>query len=104
MEKQLCNCGSLATYWYMPGYLDKSSPYYCEECVPRGCDCNHRYVDVNAYYPLLDEPDLPKEKDYPIKWIEEGKIWCKIDTEGREYPCAEFMYDDEGYDKYYKDE
>ena len=89
----------------MPGYIDKSSPYSCEECVTRGCDCGHRYVDVNSYYPPLSEPDLPTEKDYPIKWIEEGKIWCRIDEKGREYPCGgEYMYNEEGFEKCDEDE
>ena len=101
MEKELCKkCGNLAVYWYMPGFIDKSSPYFCEDCVSRGCECGHRYVDVNAYYPPLDEPDLPTEKDYPIKWIEEGKIWCSVDENGREYPCGgEYMYDKNGFEK-----
>jgi len=99
MEKELCKkCGNLATYWYMPGYFDKSSPYHCENCVPRNCECNHRYVDVNAYFPPLDEPDFPTEKDHQIEWIEEGKIWCSLDEKGRHYPCCEYMYDEEGFD------
>jgi len=101
MELELCRkCGKKAVYWYMPGYIDNSSPYSCEDCVPRGCECGHRYVNVNAYHPPLSNPDLPTEKDYPIKWIEEGKIWCHVDDKGREYPCGgEYDYNEDGYEK-----
>ena len=100
MEKEVCKkCGNLAVYWYMPGYMDKGNPFSCEECVSRSCECNHRYVDVNAYFPSLDEPDLPTEKDEPFIWIEEGKIWCYVDEKGRPYPCCEYMYSETGFDK-----
>lgn len=75
MDKKLCDCLAIATYWYMPGYMDKSNPYHCEDCVPRGCECREIHSDVNSYYPPLDNPILPTQKDYPIEWIEEGKIY-----------------------------
>ena len=74
MEKEKCDCGKMATWWYMPGYSE-GSPLRCDDCVPRGCECNHRYVDINAYYPPLDNPDLPTTEDIPYIWIEENKIW-----------------------------
>jgi hypothetical protein len=39
------------------------------------------------------------ESDYPIKWIEDGKVWCHVNEQGREYPCVEFLYDEDGFDK-----
>jgi hypothetical protein len=91
-----CRCGKNAVWLYMPS--SNKHPFFCDECVPRGCSCNHRYVDVNAYKPPLDEPELPTKDDYPIKWIEKDKIWCHVDEKGREYPCVEFEYDEDGFE------
>jgi hypothetical protein len=100
MSKELCDCGKVAIWDYVPGYSEGGNSYSCDDCVPRGCDCNHRYVDVNAYHPPLENPDLPEgdeEKDW--KWLDEEEThWCNIDEEGREYPCAEYWYDEEGWD------
>jgi len=94
-KKEVCECGEIATWLYMPSSND--SPFYCDLCVPRGCSCNHRYVDVNAYQPPLESPDLPTDEDLPIKWIEENKIWCHVDENGKEFPCVEFMYEEDGW-------
>lgn len=96
---ELCSkCGEKNAFWcYMPGFSNGDSSYFCDDCVHRGCTCNHRYVDVNAYYPTLSEPDLPTKEDEPIKWIEDGKIWCHVDEKGREYPCCEYEYDEDGW-------
>jgi hypothetical protein len=34
----------------------------------------------------------------PVKWIENGKVWCSVDDKGREYPCEEYSYDKDGFD------
>ena len=98
-EKKLCECGQIATWIYMPGYSNGSSPFFCDDCVHRGCTCNHHYVHVDAYDPPLDNPEVPTEEDEPIKWVEEGKIWCHVDEKGREFPCCEYDYDQNGFDK-----
>lgn len=98
--KELCDCGKIAVWVYMPGYSEGGNPYHCEDCVPRGCSCNHRSVDVNAYHPPLEEPDFPDgEEGIDWKWIEPNKTWCYIDDEGREYPCCEYDYDAPGFEK-----
>ena len=101
--KELCDCGKVAVWCYMPGYSGGDSPYHCDECVNRGCSCNHRYVSVEAYHPPLDNPDLPSELDgvenVDWKWCDEEKThWTHIDSKGREYPCCEYMYDEDGFD------
>ena len=100
MTKELCDCGKVAVWYYMPGYSNNSNPYHCDDCISRGCECNHRYCDVNTYHPPLDSPDMPDgEEGKDWKWIEVGKIWTHIDEKGREYPCVEHMYDEEGYER-----
>lgn len=88
MEKELCECGKEAVWCYIPGYGDGSSPYSCDECVNRSCDCNHRYVDPNTYHPPLDHPDLPTDQDgvegVDWDWVDETKeAWQWIDKKGR---------------------
>lgn len=96
--KELCDCGKVATWVYMPGYSNGGNSYSCDDCVPRGCDCNHRYTDVNAYHPPLERPELPSKSDEPYVWIEEGKVWTHVDEEGRQFPCCEYDHEKEGWD------
>jgi hypothetical protein len=95
-----CNCGSVAVWEYMPGYTNGDNDFFCENCVPRGCECNHRYVSNDAYHPPLENPDLPEGNEgVEWKWLDENKThWCFIDEQGREYPCCEFSYDPDGID------
>ncbi len=97
---ELCNCGKKSVYFYAPA-TDKEygNSYYCDDCVPRGCSCEHRYVDINAYHPPLDNPDIPEGvENIDWKWIEKDKIWCSIDEKGREHPCCEYWYDENGFE------
>lgn len=102
MNKELCDCKKKATWIYLPGYGNGGSPYSCDECVNRGCSCNHHYVRVDAYHPPLDNPDLPTKEDgaenVDWKWIEKDKIWVHLDEKQREYPCCEYLYDVDGFD------
>jgi hypothetical protein len=97
MEKRLekcIKCPNHALWWYMP-----SNRVYCDSCVPRGCDCNHHYIDIDAYTPPLDSPDVAEgEEGVDWIWVEKGVSWQRIDEQGREYPCCEYSYDEEGYE------
>ena len=100
MFKEHCKCGNMAVWDYLPGFSDGGFSYFCNDCVPRGCECNYHYCDVNVYHPPLYEPELPEGTEgEDWKWIEENKIWVHIDEKGREYPCAEFMWDPEGFER-----
>jgi len=98
MSKELCSCGQVAVWDYMPGFSNGNSSVFCDDCVPRGCYCNHRYTDVNAYHPPLEQPDIPEgEEGIDWKWVMEG-VWCHIDEKGREYPCVEYMFKEDGWE------
>ena len=100
MTKELCECGKIAVWCYIPGYSRGGNPYHCDDCVPRGCECNYNYSDVNAYHPPLDEQNLPEGiQDVDWKWIDVDKIWTYIDDKGREYPCAEYDWEPDGYER-----
>ena len=100
MLRELCDCGKIAVWCYMPGYSSGCSPYFCDECVNRGCDCNYRHLDVNTYHPPLDNPEVPEgQEGVHWKWIVDGSIWTSIDDNGREWPCAEYDYDPDGYER-----
>ena len=76
MTKELCKCGKRAVWDYMPGYSNGDHPYFCDDCVGRGCECNHRYVKDE----LFKEGDPPEgEEDNDWIWIEEDKIWTNLD-------------------------
>ena len=92
-NKELCDCGKMATYCYMPSYSGGGNPFHCSDCVPRGCTCNFNYIGIHGM------PEGEEGKDW--KWIEEydKKVWVELDEKGREYPCAEYMWDPEGFDK-----
>lgn len=107
MAKELCTCGEIAVWIYMPGFSSGSSPYFCDKCVHRGCSCNYRYVDQSDidnnpphdFTPIsnlgLPNLDLPTG---PHKWIEEFRIWVSLDDDGREFPCCEYEYEEAGFD------
>jgi hypothetical protein len=102
-NKELCECGEMANWIYMPGFSNGDSPFFCDDCVNRGCTCNHHYVKTDAYFPPLDNQMWPTKEDEPFKWIEKNIIWCRLDEKGREYPCCEYDYDEEGFDKEIED-
>lgn len=89
-------CEKNATWEYMGGTGVAPA---CDDCVHRGCECNYRFVDVNAYTPPLTNPDMPEgEENVDWKWIEKDKVWVSLDEKGREYPCCEYDYDENGFE------
>jgi hypothetical protein len=88
--KEICKCGNMAVWTYLPG--DSS---YCDSCVPRGCDCNVRHVE--DYGETESEHDGEEDKGW--RWIVPGKIWERIDDNGRRFPCCEYMYDEDGFEE-----
>ena len=106
-EKEVCRkCGKVATWVYIPGYQGGGSPFSCDDCVSRGCSCNYRYVKEEEF-----EDDLPEgEEGIDYKWVEcnpfnenqkyeKGVVWTSLDEKGREYPCCEYDYEKEGFNK-----
>jgi len=54
-----CNCGEVATWLYMPS-SNMVHPFCCDDCVPRGCSCNNRYIGTT--YDFQDDgPDLSED-------------------------------------------
>lgn len=102
MTKELCDCGTVAVWCYMPGYPDNSNPHFCEECVHRGCSCNEystvaeHYHPPGGIFPTLEEDGV---EGVDWKWVNEEKTaWVRIDEKGRRYPCCEYMYEGEGWE------
>ena len=98
MEKELCKCGKMAVWIYMPGYSKGQSPFHCDDCVPRGCACEMwslKEMTPEEYY--KDSPDFDKSW---VKYLDgeyEG-YWVPVDDMGRKWPCCEYHYDEEGFD------
>ena len=115
MAKEICSgCNEKMAVWmYITGFGDKSSPYFCDDCVisPEdkiGCSCNWHYGKRQEGLPI-DLPEGVEGKDW--KWVEhegdeyidpiskeEDGYWIYLDERGRPYPCAEYDYDEEGFD------
>jgi hypothetical protein len=102
-EKEKCGvCNIKRAVWlYMPGG-SRSNPFYCDDCVPRGCSCEWNHVEEFGPPPA----DSSKWKwviippgDERYAEVEEGEVWTHIDEKGREYPCCEYDYSEEGYEK-----
>lgn len=98
--KELCDCGKTATWYYTPGYSGGGNPNHCDECVPRGCECNHYSTKVEDYQPPGDvdcEPIEPGPDDEPVRWLNDH-VWTHLDEMGREYPCCEYTYSKDGWE------
>ena len=98
MKKFLCECGKLAKWVYAPANDWKHHPYFCDDCVPRGCSCNDEYDDPENGMPLADTIKWFDEKGIKWKWKEEGKSISQIDDDGREFPCIEYSHSIEGWE------
>jgi hypothetical protein len=94
MNKELCDCGKVAVWDYMPGYSGGGNSYSCDDCVPRGCSCNYTHI-LDGDESGTDEPEGIEGKDFI--WIDDD-TWTNIDEQGREYPCAEYWYSEEGWE------
>ena len=100
MTNELCSCGKKAVWCYMPGFSSGDSPYFCDDCVPRGCECNYEYLKEDAFHPPLNEPNLPTgEENVDWKWIEKDVCWAPLTHKQREYPCGEYDFDPDGYER-----
>jgi hypothetical protein len=53
--------------------------------------CHYRYIDEE------DSPNGDENKDWI--WIEEGVCWVNLDEKQREYPCEEFAYAPDGFER-----
>ena len=87
MRKFACNCGKLGKWVYIPSTDQKYNRYFCDDCVHRGCSCETYYVEYGFIPPSDTNNWIWKVKD---------KSWCYIDDLGREYPCCEFWFYQEG--------
>ena len=98
MQKEICDCKKEATWCYMPGYSENQNPYWCDDCVPRGCTCN--MYSIKEEY--RNKPEGEEGVDW--QWVEEegyepNTYWQNIDEKGRAYPCCEYDYEEEGFYK-----
>ena len=86
-----CECGNTAKWVYMPA-TQPENPYYCDECVSRGCTCGIEYVSgstesiENGY--SEEPPSLDNQRKWT--WIVKDVSWCYVDALGRKLPCVEY--------------
>lgn len=92
--KILCQCNQLATWCYMPS--SKNYPYFCDNCVPRGCSCNHNLFPGVEIQDGIDLGENPNPK-FKYKVLEKDRVWAYVDENDRFYPCCEY-FEDEFFD------
>lgn len=99
VEFEKCDCGKKATWLYMPGFQE-GSPFFCDDCVHRGCSCNeYSTIDEHYHPPGGISPNEDEIEDVDWRWKNEEKtMWSRIDEKGRYYPCCEYDYDEDGYE------
>ena len=110
--KEKCECGKMAVWIYLPGYSDGSNSCSCDDCVVSddnkiGCSCNWHYSKDQDGLPS-DLPEGIEGKDwawvehegdeYIDKIVKEEGYWINLDERGRPYPCAEYDYEEDGFD------
>lgn len=80
MKFKCMKCGALAVWIYMPS---DGNYNYCDDCVPRGCDCNYD-CDENGNL-ILDDT---------------GESFVEFkDDKGRLLPCCEYDFFEEGMEE-----
>jgi hypothetical protein len=87
-----CECGKLATWYYMPAEHKWAC---CDDCVPRGCSC-WEWNNKESNFEIYEEPEGVEGKDW--EWVDKGMSWRELDGEGKQIPCVEWWYDKEGWD------
>lgn len=99
--KELCDCGKVATWCYMPGFGKGENPYLCDDCVNRGCSCHEYSTRDEDYHPPGGIHPGEEDGAEGVDWIwinEEKTLWSRIDEKGRRYPCCEYDYEKDGYE------
>ena len=92
--KLRCKCGKIATWYHMPAENEWAC---CDDCVPRGCTCNDEPTQFEDEEKIIENlPEGIEGKDW--EWIEKDKYWRNLDGEGRQLPCCEWWYREEGWD------
>ena len=82
-----CECGAVATSVYAPS-SDNPHPYYCDDCVPRGCSCR------------IESTEFPPPPHcLNIKWHGRDRYEL-LDEMGRSCPCVEYDHYPDGFDEH----
>ncbi len=91
----------MATWLYMPSSNNKESPFFCDDCVLRGCECNWRsFGDNTQFYGTSEKKVFPQGiENVNWKYVNaEKNCWTFLDEKQREFPCCEYDYDENGYE------
>lgn len=102
-----CCCGKPATWLYLPT-TDRDDIAFCDDCVPRGCNCNvHSIKEVYASPEWIEElkqnPNVKwyteegmKKGEYTDKYQSDSVYVEEFDEKGRRFPCCEYVHDENG--------
>ena len=96
MNFRRCNCGKKAVWMYMPSSTLKN-PFYCDDCVPRGCDCN-KYFERDFCSPEEYEAFKKGFSNIMEGESSEGAYFEPLDEKNRREPCCEYEYSPDGFE------
>ena len=96
MKKFACDCGKMAQWDYAPTTSGTWNPFFCDECVPRGCSCNDDYDCEDM--PIKETIEWYNKNGMKWEWIEEGVSIRHLDEKGRKLPCCEYFFDADGWE------
>lgn len=117
VRKHKCSkCGKMATWLYMPS--TKGRYFYCDDCVPRGCECNvYNIKDFPKSENGITQTIYWNKEEYEKYFISENhysneevikggspnkkddSLYYEIlDDFGRREPCCEFVYSNDGFE------
>ena len=105
-------CDKPATWMYMPR-ADRNH-FFCDEHVPRGCDCNvlnvEQFGDPDPDSKVIWWSKQDYESCFPDKMDElisfatmehqpDSFYYEVLDDDGHRFPCCEYDHDPEGYNE-----
>ena len=97
MKVYNCKCGKMATWCNGAG--DYSGyPFFCDDCVPRGCFCNDEYDDPEHNCSIKETTDWFNSQGVKWVWKENCKSISKVDDQGRFLPCIEYSHQESGFE------
>lgn len=99
MKEKCSKCNNFAKWMYMPSEQDRDI-FYCNKHVPRGCSCNCVNVKeiLNDGEEYIEFPDDNMVEGYEWQWVEKDVRWEHL-FEGKQIPCCEYWYFEEGIEK-----
>ncbi|WP_206932657.1 hypothetical protein [Roseococcus thiosulfatophilus] len=88
------DCGEAAVWYYLPA---DAKAQYCDDCVPRGCDCRILPEDDHLRVESTLETNAQGEIIFRKVYPPGREPRQETDALGRQLPCVEYLFNPEGF-------